>query len=181
MLKGHREVLVSRETIAKTVAEIGAAINRDYDKNTDRPLVVISLLKGAMVFTADLIRTLNMPVRLEVLVASSYGDGTVSTRQVNVKYQSFDSLEGCDVLLVDDITDSGNTLKAVGAYIQPYKPATVRYCSFLDKPSRREVDIEIDYIGLDIPDEFVIGYGLDYAGQYRELPDICVIREGDAQ
>lgn len=181
MLKGHREVLVSRETIAKTVAEIGAAINRDYDKNPDRPLVVISLLKGAMVFTADLIRTLNMPVRLEVLVASSYGDGTVSTRQVNVKYQSFDSLEGCDVLLVDDITDSGNTLKAVGAYIQQYKPATVRYCSFLDKPSRREVDIKIDYIGLDIPDEFVIGYGLDYAGQYRELPDICVIREGDAQ
>ncbi|MFM9412981.1 hypoxanthine phosphoribosyltransferase [Peptococcus simiae] len=180
MLNGHREVLVSREKIAETVAEIGAAINRDYANQTDRPLVVVSLLKGAMVFTADLIRHLEMPIRLEVMVASSYGDGTVSTRQVNVKYQSFDDLEGCDVLLVDDITDSGNTLKAVGEYIKQYKPASVRYCSFLDKPSRREVDIHIDYIGLDVPDEFVIGYGLDYAGNYRELADICVVRGGEA-
>lgn len=180
MLNGHREVLVSREKIAKTVADIGAAINRDYADQTDCPLVVVSLLKGAMVFTADLIRELNMPIRLEVMVASSYGDGTVSTRQVDVKYQSFDTLEGCHVLIVDDITDSGNTLKAVGEYIHQYNPASVRYCSFLDKPSRREVDIQIDYIGLAVPDEFVIGYGLDYAGNYRELPDVCVVRGGEA-
>lgn len=174
----RKEVLITKEDIAEKVAQLGAEISESYQLEAGESLVVISLLKGAIPFTADLIRHLTMPVRLEVLVASSYGDGTVSTRQVKVAYQSFDELEGQNVLLVDDITDSGNTLKAVGELILTYKPKELRYCTFLDKPSRREVDIDIQYTGFEIPDEFVIGYGLDFAGNYRELPDICVIREG---
>lgn len=175
----QKEILIAKKDIAKKVAEIGEAINRDYNLEPGESLVVICLLKGAMTFTSDLIRTLNMPVRLEVLVASSYGDGTESTRQVNVKYQSFDELDGQHVLIVDDITDSGNTMKAIGQLIETYQPKDIRYCTFLDKPSRREVDLDIQYIGFEIPDEFVVGYGLDFAGNYRELPDICVIREGE--
>lgn len=179
MENSKKEVLIAREDIAKKVAELGEAINRDYNLEPGEALVVICLLKGAMPFTSDLIRTLDMPVRLEILVASSYGDAMESSRQVNVKYQSFDELEGRHVLIVDDITDSGNTLKAVGELIATYRPKDIRYCTFLDKPSRREVDLDIQYIGFDIPDAFVIGYGLDFAGNYRELPDICVIREGE--
>ena len=175
-----KEVLVHRKDISEKVQELGEKISEDY-KNIMAPgesLVIISLLKGALPFTADLMRAIQVPVRLELLVASSYGDGTQSTRQVHVRYQSFEELEGNHILIVDDITDSGHTMKAIGSLIESYRPKDLKLCSFLNKPSRREVDLEIDYIGFDIPDEFVVGYGLDFAGNYRELPDICVIREG---
>lgn len=175
----RKDILISKEDIAKKVKELGAQINDTYPLEPGESLVLICLLKGALPFTADLMRELKMSVRLEVMVASSYGDGTESTRKVNVKYKSFEDLEGQSVLVVDDITDSGHTLKAVSELLMTYGPRQLRRCTFLDKPSRREVDMTIEYSGIEIPDEFVIGYGLDYAGNYRELPEIRVIREGE--
>ena len=167
----QRKILISREDIAKKVKEMGQQITEDY-KDQDKPLVVISVLKGAIPFTADLIRALDLPLRLEVLVASSYGSGTVSSGKVNIKYKSFDDLSGCNVILVDDIIDSGYTLQAIGQTMEDFNPAHVAYCTFLNKPERRKSDLKVDYMGFDIPDKFVIGYGLDYDSKYRELPDI---------
>ena len=167
----QRKILISREDIAKKVKEMGQQITEDY-KDQDKPLVVISVLKGAIPFTADLIRAIDLPLRLEVLVASSYGSGTVSSGKVNIKYKSFDDLSGCNVILVDDIIDSGYTLQAIGQTMEDFNPAHVAYCTFLNKPERRKSDLKVDYMGVDIPDKFVIGYGLDYDSKYRELPDI---------
>lgn len=167
----QRKILISREDIAKKVKEMGQKITEDY-KDQDKPLVVISVLKGAIPFTADLIRAIDLPLRLEVLVASSYGSGTVSSGKVNIKYKSFDDLSGCNVILVDDIIDSGYTLQAIGQTMEDFNPAHVAYCTFLNKPERRKSDLKVDYMGFDIPDKFVIGYGLDYDSKYRELPDI---------
>lgn len=170
----QRKILISREDIAKRVQEIGKQITEDY-KNEDKPLVIISVLKGAIPFTADLIRAINLPLRLEVLVASSYGSGTVSSGKVNIKYKSFDDLSGCNVILVDDIIDTGYTLNAIGHTMEDFHPDHVAYCTFLNKPERRKSDIKVNYMGYDIPDKFIIGYGLDYDGKYRELPDISYI------
>ena len=170
----RKEILIDRATIAARVAEMGQQITRDYPE-VSRPLVVISILKGAIPFTADLIRAIDRPLRLETMVASSYGSGTVSSGKVNIKYRSFDDLSGCDVILVDDIIDSGNTLAAIKRTIADFQPASVATCVFLNKPERREVEMPIDYMGMDVPDVFVIGYGLDYDGQYRELADICAV------
>lgn len=167
----QRKILISREDIAKKVKEMGQQITEDY-KDQDKPLVVISVLKGAIPFTADLIRAIDLPLRLEVLVASSYGSGTVSSGKVNIKYKSFDDLSGCNVILVDDIIDSGYTLQAIGQTMEDFNPAHVAYCTFLNKPERRKSDLKVDYMGFDIPDKFVIGYGLDYDSKYRELPNI---------
>lgn len=167
----QRKILISREDIAKKVKEMGQQITEDY-KDQDKPLVVISVLKGAIPFTADLIRAIDLPLRLEVLVASSYGSGTVSSGKVNIKYKSFEDLSGCNVILVDDIIDSGYTLQAIGQTMEDFNPAHVAYCTFLNKPERRKSDLKVDYMGFDIPDKFVIGYGLDYDSKYRELPDI---------
>lgn len=175
----RKEILIAKKDIQKKVEELGRRISNDYQLADGESLVVLSLLKGAMPFTADLIREITLPVRLEMMVASSYGDGTQTTRKVVIKYQSFESLKDQHVLIVDDITDSGNTLQAVGEVIKSYEPKEIRYCTFLNKPARREVDIDIHYMGFDIPDEFVVGYGLDFAGNYRELPDVCVMREGE--
>lgn len=167
----QRKILISREDIAEKVKEMGQQITEDY-KDQDKPLVVISVLKGAIPFTADLIRAIDLPLRLEVLVASSYGSGTVSSGKVNIKYKSFDDLSGCNVILVDDIIDSGYTLQAIGQTMEDFNPAHVAYCTFLNKPECRKSDLKVDYMGFDIPDKFVIGYGLDYDSKYRELPDI---------
>lgn len=174
MERHRKEILIDRATIAARVAEMGQQITRDYPE-VSRPLVVISILKGAIPFTADLIRAIDRPLRLETMVASSYGSGTVSSGKVNIKYRSFDDLSGCDVILVDDIIDSGNTLAAIKRTIADFQPASVATCVFLNKPERREVEMPIDYMGMDVPDVFVIGYGLDYDGQYRELADICAV------
>ena len=167
----QRKILISREDIAKKVKEMGQKITEDY-KDQDKPLVVISVLKGAIPFTADLIRAIDLPLRLEVLVASSYGSGTLSIGTVNIKYKSWDDLAGCHFILVDDIIDSGYTLQAIGQTMEDFNPAHVAYCTFLNKPERRKSDLKVDYMGFDIPDKFVIGYGLDYDSKYRELPDI---------
>lgn len=171
-----RKILIARDDIARRVQELGQQITDDY-RASDRPLVVISVLKGAIPFTADLIRAIDLPLALHVLVASSYGSGTVSSGKVDIKYRSFGDLSGCDVILVDDIIDSGNTLAAIGRTIGDFHPASVAYCTFLNKPDRRTADIAVDYNGYDIPDKFVIGYGLDYDSKFRELADIYTIEE----
>ncbi|MDO4281954.1 MAG: hypoxanthine phosphoribosyltransferase [Peptococcaceae bacterium] len=167
----QRQVLISRQDIAAKVQALGAQITADF-KDDDAPLVVISILKGAIPFTADLIRAIDMPLRLEVMQVSSYGSGTKSSGKVEFKYRSFDDLSGCNVLLVDDIIDSGNTLAAIGRTMADFGAKHVAYCTFLDKVERRTADIKVDYVGFEIPDKFIIGYGLDYDSQYRELPDI---------
>lgn len=170
-----KKTLISREDIERKVKEMGAQITADYPDKT-RKLIVISVLKGAMVFTADLIREIKRPVVLEVLIAGSYGAKTESSGEVNLKYFSFDTLKGADVLLVDDITDTGRTLLAIGERLKKeYHPLSLKYCTFLDKPARRVVDLQADYIGYEIPDEFVVGYGLDFAEDYRDLPEIAII------
>lgn len=170
-----KKTLISKEAIDLKVREMGAQITADYP-DKDRKLIVISVLKGAMVFTADLIREIKRPVVLEVLIAGSYGAKTESSGKVNLKYFSFDTLEGADVLLVDDITDTGRTLLAIGELLKKeYNPSSLKYCTFLDKPARRVVDLKADYIGYEIPDEFVVGYGLDFAEDYRDLPEIAII------
>lgn len=169
------EIMITRDAIDRRVQEIGRQITDDYSEQSDRPLVVISILKGALPFTADLIRAIHRPLQLEMMVASSYGSGTVSSGKVNIKYRSFDDLSGCDVILVDDIIDSGYTLAALKRTIADFNPASVATCVFLSKPARREVGIQVDYLGMDVPDRFVVGYGLDYDGQYRELADICAV------
>lgn len=170
------EILIDQETISKRVAALGAQITSDYE-NSGRPLIVICVLKGAMIFMSDLVRVIDVPLQMEVIVASSYGSEQQSSGIVKLEYQSFEALAGADVIVVDDISDSGRTLKRIAHTLAAYEPNSVRSCVLLDKPSRREVECKAKYIGFEIPDAFVVGYGLDYAGQYRELPDIMVITE----
>lgn len=172
------EILIAREKIAEKVQELGTLISKDY-QDIDQPLVVIGVLKGALPFVADLIRSLSIPIELEFIVASSYGDGDESTGKVRITYQSFEDLKGREILLVDDITDSGRTFKELGEALEAYEPAGIRYCALLDKPSRRAVAMKADYRGFAIPNAFVVGYGLDYAGRHRELADICIVTEED--
>jgi hypoxanthine phosphoribosyltransferase len=172
------KTLIDAKDMAVRVRELGQAISRDYADITD-PLVVISILKGSIPFTADLIRAITVPMDLEVMVASSYGSGTVSSGKVKLEYASFRSIRGKDVLLVDDVTDSGFTMACLIEKMKEEGAASVRACSFLNKPARREVDVAIDYIGFDVPDKFLVGYGMDYDQRYRELPDVCYIESED--
>lgn len=169
------EVLIDREKIAEKVQELGRTISKDFEE-LNEPLIVVGVLKGALLFVADLIRAMDIPVELEFIVASSYGDSDESSGDVRIGYKSFESLKDRSILLVDDITDSGRTFRDLGEALQAYEPKEVRFCALLDKPSRRAVSMKADYIGFSIPNAFVVGYGLDFAGRYRELADIAVVK-----
>lgn len=162
--------LLSTETIQKRVAELGAQITKDYD--SDRPLVVVGILNGSFIFMADLVRAIELPLRCEFLGLSSYGNQTESSGVVAITKDLGASVEGKDVLVVEDIVDTGLTLAYLQENLQTRKPASVRIASLLSKPARRQVDVEVDYLGFTIEDRFVVGYGLDYAGIYRNLPFI---------
>lgn len=172
------KTLITEEELQKRIKELGQEISRDY-KDKNEPIILISILKGALPFTADLMRAIDVPVQLEVLVASSYGAGTSTSGRVEFKYKSFGDLEGCHVILVDDIIDSGYTLEAIGRTIGDYNPLSVAYCTCLSNVGRRESDIQVNYNGFDIPNKFVIGYGLDYNQKYRELPFIGYLDRGE--
>lgn len=174
MYQDKLEILVDREKIAEKVQELGQLISKDH-QFIDQPLVVIGILKGALTFTADLIRAMSIPIQLEFITASSYGMGDETSGKVQITHKSFEDLKDRHILLVDDITDSGRTFKELGKLLEAYEPADIRYCALLDKPSRREVAMKADYRGFAIPNAFVVGYGLDYAERYRELPDIQII------
>ena len=167
-----KEVLIDEAKIQAKVAEIGAQISRDY---AGEEIVVISVLNGAMVFTSDLIRKIECGVILDSMIVSSYGSGTESSGKIKILQDCRTDLEGKNVLIVDDVVDSGNTLAQLSDFLRSRSPKSLRTCVFLDKPSRRVVEIVPDYSGYEIPDAFVIGYGLDYDGRYREFPYVAVI------
>lgn len=168
-----KEILLTEEQIAHRVAELGRQLTKDYEGKT---LVLVSVLTGALTFTADLMRRIEGEVILDTLIASSYGSGTVSRGQVNIKKDLSQDITGKHVLLVDDVCDTGRTMSVLCEILKERGAASVKSCVMLDKPARREVDFVPDYIGCEIPDAFVIGYGLDYDSRYRQLPYIGVIR-----
>jgi hypoxanthine phosphoribosyltransferase len=166
-------VLISDRQIARRVKELSVEIERDY---RGRELVVVSLLNGTVMFLADLIRHLSLPLRLDFLGVSSYGAGTESGELVFTKELRLD-VRGRDVLLVDDILDTGKTLYRVLAKMRALKPRRIQTCVLLNKSSRRVEDVQADYVGFEIPDAFVVGYGLDFAERYRNLPFVGVLHK----
>lgn len=167
------EILLDEPTIRAKVAALGRQIAQDYDGES---LVLVCILKGAITFTADLVRVLPMPVRLDFMAISSYGAGTKSSGVVRILKDLDAPIEGEHVLIVEDIVDSGLTLSYLHNSLLSRGPASLRTCVLLDKVERREVDFKPDYVGFEIPDRFVVGYGLDYAERYRNLPYIGVLR-----
>ena len=174
------KILVSGDEIARRVRELGREITSDY---TDREILMVCILKGAVVFTADLMRQVNRPVSLDFVAVSSYGDSTSSTGVVKIIKDMDQDMAGRHVILVEDIVDTGLTLNYLKELLTDRHPESLAICAMFDKPSRRRVDIEPDYVGMTIPDHFVVGYGLDYQGQFRNLPDLRILseQEQDAQ
>ena len=167
------EVLLSGEQVQARVAELGAQLAADY---ADRDPVLVSVLKGSIIFMADLVRAMPIPLSIDLMEVSSYGDSTESSGQVRILKDLSTSIDGRDVIVVEDIIDTGLTLNYLLRYLHDKGPASIRICCLLDKPARRLAEIEIDYRGFTIPDRFVIGYGLDYGERYRNLPYIGVLR-----
>ena len=165
-------ILISRDEIAARVTELGEAIGRDYAGRTP---VLVGVLKGAVVFTADLLRAIRMPAAMDFMAVSSYGSGTRSTGVVRLTADLSLSIEDRDVIIVEDVIDSGRTISYLRRNLATRHPRSLALCGLLDKVSRRELDVDIDYVGFVIPDEFVVGYGLDYDGRHRELPDLAVL------
>jgi hypoxanthine phosphoribosyltransferase len=168
------EVLITEEQIARTVGQLGARISADY---AGRELTLVSVLKGSLPFMADLMRSITIPVRIDLMEVSSYGGtATESSGLVRILKDLSSSIEGADVLVVEDIIDTGLTLNYLVRYLRGKNPASLRICTLLDKPARRLVDIQVDYIGFTIEDRFVVGYGLDYGELYRNLRFVGVLR-----
>ena len=175
--QGIDKEFISAEEIEKTVARLGSEITEHYSQKEDLDLLVIGLLRGSFVFMADLIRQIELPLTVDFMTVSSYGDATTSTGNVKVVMDLDEPVEGKDVLMVEDIIDTGNTFNKVIGLIRYRKPRSLKICTFLSKPSRRQVEVPIDFCGMEIPDEFVCGYGLDYAQKYRNLPYIGILKK----
>jgi hypoxanthine phosphoribosyltransferase len=169
------KILISRRRISATVKRLAAAIRRDY---AGQDLLMVGILKGSFVFLADLVRAVNIPLQVDFVKLSSYGSGTRSSGQVTVLLDLNCQIEGRHLLVVEDIVDSGLTTSFLDRYLRSRNPASIRLCALTSKPSRRQVDIRIDYLGLEVPDKFLVGYGLDCAEKYRYLPDICELEVG---
>lgn len=168
------EILLSEEQIQLRVAELGAAISHEL---AGRQLTLVSVLKGSLPFMADLMRAISLPLRIDLMEVSSYGGATTeSSGLVRILKDLSSSIEGEDVLIVEDIIDTGLTLNYLVRYLRGKKPASLRICTLLDKPARRLVEIDVDYTGFTIPDQFVVGYGLDYGELYRNLRFVGVLR-----
>ena len=168
------KILISEEQLQAKVAELGAQISRDYE---GKDLLLVSILKGSVVFMADLMRAITEPCSIDFMVVSSYGGAnTTSTGLVKIVKDLDQDLSGKDVLIVEDILDTGVTLSHLVPMLELRRPNSVRLCTILSKPSRRMADIEPDYCGFEVPDEFVVGYGLDYDEKYRNLPYVGVLK-----
>lgn len=167
------KVLFSQEELDRRVKELGKQITRDY---AGKAPVVVSILRGSYVFTADLTRAIDLPITVDFMSVSSYGAGTVSSGQVQIIKDLSEHIEGKDLLIVEDILDSGNTLHYLMQVLRARGPASIRLCVLLDKPERRTKPVTADYCGFTVPDAFVAGYGLDYAEKYRNLPYIGVLK-----
>lgn len=173
MHKDIEKVLVNEEEISSCVKRIADSINNDL---AGEPLLVIVILKGSTPFAMDLIRHFNMPVELDFMQVSSYGKSTSSNGFINVKKDLDQDVSGKNILIVEDIIDSGNTLFKLKTLFESRNAKSVRICTMLDKPSRRVVNVKVDYVGKEIPDEFVVGYGLDYNEQYRNFPYVGILK-----
>lgn len=167
------QILVSEAEIRETVAKLGAQISRDY---TGKEVLAIIILKGSVVFAADLIRAMTVPVQIDFMQASSYGASTESAGVIHIRHDLATDIAGRHVLLIEDIIDSGNTLFKLRQMLAERGPASLRICTMLNKPSRRTSPVEVEYIGKEIPDAFVVGYGLDYNELHRGLPYIGVLK-----
>jgi len=167
-----KTVLVSEEQLKAKVAELGAQISRDY---AGKNLVLVSILKGSVVFMADLMRAVSIPCNIDFMVVSSYGGSNTTSGLVKIIKDLDGDLSGKDVLIVEDILDTGVTLSNLVPMLKMRNPNSVKICTILDKPSRRKADIQPDYEGFQVPDEFVVGYGLDYDEKYRNLPYVGVL------
>ena len=173
MLNDIKEVLYSEAYIDSMVKRVGAEISRDY---ADKNLLLVSVLKGSVVFMADLMRAITIPARIDFMCVSSYGSGTKTSGVVKIIKDLDADLTGRDVLIVEDILDTGITLSKLVPVLKMRNPSSVKICTILSKPSRRMADIEPDYCGFEVPDEFVVGYGLDYDEKYRNLPYVGVLK-----
>ena len=168
-----KTVLVSEEQLKAKVAELGAQISRDY---AGKNLVLVSILKGSVVFMADLMRSVTIPCSVDFMAVSSYGNQTTTTGAVKINKDLNQDIEGRDIILVEDILDSGVTLHYLKDYLSVRRPASITIATLLDKPARRKAPIHAAYAGFEVPDAFVVGYGLDYAEKYRNLPYIGVLK-----
>lgn len=175
MLEDIKEILITEEEIKKKLKELGEKITQDYRDKDD--VLIVGVLKGAVLFIADLIRHIDLPVKLDFMAVSSYGASTESSGIVRILKDLDQDVEGKNILIVEDIIDSGLTLSYLYNMLKSRKPASIKICTLLDKPSRRKVQIPVDYLGFEIPDYFVVGYGLDYDEKYRNLPFIGILKE----
>jgi hypoxanthine phosphoribosyltransferase len=166
------QVLLSRKEIEATVKKMAAEIGQDYLGK--RPLL-LAVLKGSFMFLADLVRCIDLPLEVEFVRLSSYGTGTESSGRVRVKHGLSALVKGRDVLIIEDIVDTGLTTSFLLDYLRKKKPASVKLCALTDKPARRRTPVHIDYLGFTVPDKFLVGYGLDWDEKFRNLPDICVL------
>lgn len=167
-------VLIGEEEVNRRLQEMAEQMNQDY---AGKSLHLICVLKGSVFVTTELAKNLSVPVTMDFMSVSSYGDNTESTGRVRIVKDLDEGIEGKDVLIVEDIIDSGRTLHYLMELLRGRKPASLKLCTLLDKPDRRVTDVEVDYVGFCIPDEFVVGYGLDYAQKYRNLPYIGVVED----
>lgn len=173
MHKDIQKVLISEEEIAKRVKELGKQLTEEY-KGKD--LLIVGILKGCMLYLSDLVRAIDLPLTMDFMVVSSYGSATKSSGVVRIIKDLEREIEGKHVLIVEDIVDTGLTLSYLIENLKTRNPKSVKVCSLLDKPDRRKAHVDIEYVGFQIPDEFVVGYGLDYAEVYRNLPFVCVLK-----
>jgi hypoxanthine phosphoribosyltransferase len=165
-------LLFSRKEIAKTVARLAREISSDYG---NKKVVIIGILKGAFMFLADLVRQLTIPVEIDFMRIATYGSQKESSGEIKVMKEVEAQLEGKDVLIIEDIVDTGLSLKFIKDYISAKNPASLKICALLDKTSRREIEVQVDYIGFKIEDGFVVGYGIDFDEKYRYLPEIFIL------
>ena len=173
MDKSKLRVFIPEAKIRQRIEELGREITADY--TDDRPVYLIGILKGSCFFLADLARAIDRQVRIDFIGLSSYGKGKTTSGEVKLTKDLDTSIEGADILIVEDIVDSGVTLTYLSHVLQQRKPRSVRIVSLLDKPERRQRPVEVKYVGFRIPDEFVVGYGLDFAEDYRNLRDVCIL------
>ncbi len=167
-------VLIPEDEIDRRIRELAAEISRDY---AGRKIRMVGILKGASFFMCELAKRVTVPVSIDFMQVSSYGGATESTGTVRIRKDLDDSIEGLDVIIVEDIVDSGRTLAFLGNFLRSKGAASIRYCTLLDKPERRVVDLKADYYGFAVPDKFVVGYGMDYDQEYRNLPYIGVVEQ----
>ena len=168
-----QEVLFSEEQLARRIEEIAGQINRDY---ADKEILLVSVLRGSFIFMADLARKITRPCRIDSMSVSSYGKSTTSSGQVQITKDLSEDISGLHVIVIEDILDSGNTLSYLLRILEQRHPASIRLCTLLDKPERRVKEVAVHYSGFTIPDAFVVGYGLDYAERYRNLPYIGILK-----